>query len=260
MNSSKKWSCVFPVFEADKCSFRLPQLPWAGHRAFGYDLVCWLRPRVIVELGSHLGASFFSFCQAVKDNRLDCTLHAVDHWKGDEQSGHYDESVYEAFCQVRSKCFGELDVQLHRMDFAEARTRLEGVQIDMLHIDGLHDYDAVRSDFETWRPLMNPDGIVLFHDISAEYDYGSRRYWIELKQKYRTLEFHHSYGLGVLAFHDDAFERLCNDSGLADLMWIYGISDRLSKIEAGIESMKRMSLAQPQDVGMKRMWRKIWGA
>ena len=37
---------------------------------FAYDLVHSLRPCLIVELGTHCGDSYFTFCQAVKDAGL----------------------------------------------------------------------------------------------------------------------------------------------------------------------------------------------
>lgn len=41
------------------------------------------------------------------------------------------------------------------------------MDIDLLHIDGDHSYDAVKFDYETWVPSVRPGGAVMFHDIFA---------------------------------------------------------------------------------------------
>ena len=75
----------------------------------------------------------------------------------------------------------------------------EDNSIDILHIDGCHTYEATKNDYEKWVCKVKSDGFILFHDISMkERDFGVYRLWDELKEKYQTLEFHHSYGLGVL--------------------------------------------------------------
>ena len=40
---------------------------WSGHLAFASDLVAAIRPGLIVELGTHWGESYFTFCQTVED-------------------------------------------------------------------------------------------------------------------------------------------------------------------------------------------------
>jgi predicted O-methyltransferase YrrM len=37
--------------------------------------------------------------------------------------------------------------------------------IDMLFIDGDHTYEGVKRDFELYRPLLKPGGIIAFHDV-----------------------------------------------------------------------------------------------
>src|SRR5262249_18393542 len=73
-----------------------PQPSWIEHAPFAFWLVDALRPRVVVELGTHGGYSYFAFCQAVDRVGIDARCYAVDTWKGDEQSGFYGEHVYEA--------------------------------------------------------------------------------------------------------------------------------------------------------------------
>ena len=51
---------------------------WTGHLHFAYDLVATLRPRVLVELGTDRGESYFAFCQAVAENGAGTHCFAVD--------------------------------------------------------------------------------------------------------------------------------------------------------------------------------------
>jgi hypothetical protein len=171
---------------------------WVDHLPFAYDLVHDLRPRIIVELGTQGGMSYFTFCQAVRDHGLDGRCYAIDTWEGDAHSGAYEDSVYQKvreYNDVHYKDFSEL----LRMRFEVAVHQFRDESIDLLHIDGFHTYEAVRADFESWYPKVAPGGVVLFHDIAARlFDFGAWRYWSELTRTHRTFTFRHGFGLGVL--------------------------------------------------------------
>src|SRR5207244_10076976 len=90
--------------------------------------------------------------------------------------------------------------RLMRMSFDDAAACFGDGSIELLHIDGLHTYEAARRDFETWFPKLAPDAIVLFHDTNVrEGNFGVWRLWADLQQRFpNNLEFTHSNGLGVL--------------------------------------------------------------
>ena len=173
-------------------------LSWAGHIPFAFWLVAQIRPKVLVELGTHTGNSYFAFCQSVVANRLSTRCHAVDTWQGDEQAGSYDDQVYATVSEYNDAHFRDFS-QLHRSTFDSAASEFENGSIDLLHIDGLHTYEAVRHDYETWSSKLSSSAIVLFHDTAVVKEgFGVRRFWAEVSKGARVLEFSHANGLGVL--------------------------------------------------------------
>ena len=192
------WQYFNPIFEYEKI-FSDFDWPWAGHKYFAYDFIRNIKPNTIVELGTHRGTSFFSMCQAVKDAHLSSKLFAIDTWKGDEQAGFYDKSIFIDVKKIKQTYYNSLNISLLKTTFDKAMFKFEKNSIDLLHIDGLHTYDAVKHDFENWFDKVKKDGIVMFHDTSEKRDdFGVYKLWDELKVKYQTIEFSHSHGLGIL--------------------------------------------------------------
>ncbi len=172
--------------------------PWVGHIPFALWIVEQTAPRLLVELGCHSGNSYFAFCQAVQANRLATQCYAVDTWQGDTLTGHYEEEVYQSVLGYNTSHYGEFS-RLLRQTFDQAADHFSDGSIDLLHIDGLHTYDAVRHDFETWLPKLSARAVVLFHDVNVrELDFGVWRLWEELAAEHPHLCFDHSNGLGVL--------------------------------------------------------------
>jgi predicted O-methyltransferase YrrM len=166
-------------------------------------------PRIVVEIGTARGGTFFVWCRVA---RSDAVIVSID-LPGGRFGGGYASGDISVFQQ-----YGRPEQQRHfiRADShaADTRARLEeilrGEEIDFLMIDGDHTYDGVKQDFEMYAPLVADGKVIAFHDIlphpheaSCEVD----RFWREIRSRYRHLEFLDQYrdrlghqygGIGIL--------------------------------------------------------------
>ena len=171
---------------------------WIEHIPFAFYLVEKLKPSVIVELGTHYGNSYFALCQAVKTLKIPAKTFAVDNWSGDQHAGFYDEEVFKYVSQVNKMHFAGFSGLL-KMKFDEALELFEDGSIDLLHIDGLHTYEAVKHDFYAWLPKVNSGGVVLLHDTQEKKkDFGVWKLKLELHEQFHCCEFTHGHGLGIV--------------------------------------------------------------
>ncbi|MDQ7747107.1 class I SAM-dependent methyltransferase [Hydrogenophaga pseudoflava] len=203
--------------------FRTPQRlgkpsGWWGHVPFAFWLVQATEPRLLVELGTHHGVSYAAFCDAVQQLRLPTRCFAVDNWQGDAHAGFFDEAVYRDVHAFNEAHYGGFS-ELIRADFGTAVGHFADGSIDLLHIDGFHTYEAVRHDYETWRPKLSEQAVVLFHDTNVRRDdFGVHRFFAELAGRHPHFEFLHGNGLGVIAHGHavpPAVEQLCNAASTA---------------------------------------------
>lgn len=176
---------------------------WHAHLPFVRGLIQVLEPSVIVELGVHKGDSLLGMAEAVKAAGLRSHLYGIDTWEGDPHAGLYDGNAILSDLMARAVPYGAV-LSLIRSTFDVAVDSFEDGSIDLLHIDGLHTYEAVRHDFETWRKKLSDRAVVMFHDtIVRENGFEVWRYWDEVAQLGPSFNFPYGNGLGVLCFGHD---------------------------------------------------------
>jgi len=223
----KKWIIGEPEFEADVVCPMFRSWPWHGHRRFAYDLIRFLQPSRLVELGTYWGTSFFAFCQAIKDFNLPTQCIAIDSWEGDTCTQKYGQEVFDNFMMISKNSFSKLDIVPLKMLFTEAMEHVENDSVDILHIDGCHDYDAVAEDYNTWLTKLKKNGIVLFHDVADTCSYGSVKFWKDISRKKEHFTFQHSFGLGVLFPKGNQIYQCMHENSFEDKMRFYKSRSKL---------------------------------
>jgi hypothetical protein len=80
-------------------------------------------------------------------------------------------------------------------------------EIDILHIDGLHTYEAVSNDFNTWINKTHDNSIILMHDVISFRD-SVGKFFDEIP--YPKTFFSHSAGLGVVSKNQSIIDEINN--------------------------------------------------
>jgi len=218
---------------------------WVGHLPFAAWVIREIAPRIFVELGTHSGNSYFTFCQAVVEAGLLTNCYAVDTWLGDEHAGRYGEDIFTRVNKHNEKYYAGFS-RLLRMTFDDAVTGFADESIHLLHIDGMHTYEAVRHDFDTWLPKLAPGAVVIFHDTNVhERNFGVGKFWKELQARYpKNIEFLNSFGLGVL--------QLNNASDDKEVQWLQTPADEKQKLIRYFEALGSRQLERFESIELKK--------
>lgn len=207
---------------------------WWQHVPIAHWLVAELKPPRIVELGTHYGVSFFSFCEAAQAFSPDTFVYAVDTWEGDEHASFYEGNVFNKVENHWERAH-RLRSQLVRSKFDDATKYFEDKSIDILHIDGLHTYEAVKHDYQTWLPKMKSEHVILFHDINVrERDFGVWKLWEELKDANTTYEVPNGHGLGILINGEDTRRSFADFSAIVKALQSKGeLLEKIANLTPG---------------------------
>ena len=188
---------------------------WKGHFEFSMWLVKHVSPKTIVELGVDYGHS--TFCLASPNIG---TVYAIDCFEGDAHAGF--KNTEPTFARFKTELVqrslllsdniitikGYFDDVIKTPMFAQCR------EIDILHIDGLHTYEAVKNDFCKWSLKTSRNAVIILHDVVSYPDTVGRLFnEIEFPKFYFT----HSAGLGVVCKSEASLARLLQEMHAANL-------------------------------------------
>lgn len=123
----------------------------------------------VVEIGVHLGRSLGAIMPICI--KRDISVYAVDIWEPyEDNSGNVAPWLatadrYERFVAHMQKRGWWDSLTALRMRSEEAAARFLLQTVDLIHIDGAHDFASVTRDLESWWPLLKPGGVMIGHDI-----------------------------------------------------------------------------------------------
>lgn len=152
-------------------------------------VVADIHPQIVVEIGCDVGGTLYCWRQ-VCDEVYGITL-PDNSWPTGGQGNGYRLKDHGAVI-LRGDSHS-------RASKAWLEGHLDGRSVDVLHIDGDHSYDGVRTDFEMYEPLVRPRGLVLIHDVLNERDPRVEvpKFWNELGRGYVIASPRNPLGFGV---------------------------------------------------------------
>jgi hypothetical protein len=161
-------------------------IPPKSHNEFVIWLLNRINPQVTVELG--VDWEYSSFLLALHSKGIVYGIDCFDQSK----HGMREDGDYQFVLDVKNK------LKLNNLEIIKGYfddvAKTWNKKINLLHIDGLHDYENCKNDCDTWAPLLEEDGVILFHDTVSNPG-GVGLFFSQLEVP--KVNFTNSSGLGV---------------------------------------------------------------
>jgi len=175
----------------------------SAHEMMIYCIVRGIKPKAILEIGVRAGVSTLAMCQALEDGLL---VDDIDYNCCD---------VDKTCINIKQKTIVPLNFYIMTSDkLAEEWDK----KLDILFIDGYHEYSQVKRDYFTFSKFVRPNGFIFLHDTNPpSKKYTTRSYcWdaykiLEDLKRDSTIEFitiPYSFGLTVCR-KLEGIEKIC---------------------------------------------------
>jgi len=154
-----------------------------------YSLVRSLRPKTVVETGTHRGVTTLILAHAMLDAKIEGHVHTADPYSW-EQQNNFDKFPELSKYITYHSIFGR-DVPVEEIDF--------------LFIDGFHEKQEVLMEWGALSPKLSESAVVVFHDCGypgneacdpngAVEQIGVPTVWIPTKNRMRIYGQAHRFG------------------------------------------------------------------
>jgi len=166
------------------------------------------KPKFILEIGTATGGTLFLLTRMAAN---DATIISIDLPEGNFGGGFpkWKLPLYKSFTFSNQKIFFIRSNSHDKNVLIKVKKILKGNKLDFLFIDGDHQYEGVKKDFEMYNSLVKKDGYIGFHDIvfidHPEDDYGVHDFWNKIKENYNFEEIvedwnQNTSGIGILKY------------------------------------------------------------
>lgn len=178
----KIWRGIEPFSSQNIANLKPDLQGWHSDHRYLSESIGKNEPFIIVEVGVWKGMSSIFMANMLKKLNIngivisvDTWLGSWDHWENDEWFSHLKldrgfPSIFETFlANVIHSDVQNFIVPLP-LDSINAAHVIKHYDIrpNIIHIDGGHDYRAVKSDLEAWWPLLSPGGVLIGDDYNTD--------------------------------------------------------------------------------------------
>ena len=205
-----------------------------------YDLARNVTGRgVIVEIGSWKGKSTIWLARGAKAGSRR-TVYAIDPHTGSPE--HRMAGPVATFTEFKHNVAraGVPDIVVPILKSSEEAAGVITEPVELIFIDGAHEYESVRADFEVWFPKVIEGGVMAFHDTLGWE--GPRR--LVEESVYRSQFFRRAHLVGSITFGEKT-----NAATLGDRLR----NRYVLALKQGFEAVR----AIPTPAGVRRLGRKL---
>lgn len=174
---------------------------WNSYHSIFKNLIQEVKPKIIIEVGTWLGASAINMAKISKSLGLETKIFCVDTWLGAQEFWTWgkdtpdrDLKLKNGYPQVYFDFLSNV-VQHEVQDriipvpctSSIGRIVLEhyGIKADLAYIDGSHEYLDVKVDIANYLTILNSDGVIFGDDLNWP---GVNQAVNESFKSYKTLD------------------------------------------------------------------------
>jgi len=120
----------------------------------------------VLEIGTKMGGTFHIFSSIATGNTISVDLQGGDYGGWILNDHPYLGNIFEKRSEYFASPYNHfINASSHEESTLWQVKRIVS-EVDLLFIDGDHSYHGSKMDYDMYKPLVRPGGIIAFHDIN----------------------------------------------------------------------------------------------